>query len=187
MFEVWRNPPWPVFRLFKYVAAPPAVALFVLLVPFLLAVPRRRFRAASLAVSLGLIAFSAGPTFAAIFVAGAFLLWTALVPLRRVPALAALALFEIVSAGVFHLPWRLLPAYRDPRLLSLYPGLLTDRELFFYLGLAYTGLRALHLATRAGEARPSFGRVLLYLAWFPTFRIGPFVAFDEFDREADAG
>lgn len=187
MFEVWLDPPFRIFRLFKYVAAPPAVALFPLFVPLLLAVPRRRFRAAGLGVSLLLVAFSAGPTFAAIFVAGAFLFWTALRPLRRASALTVLAGFEVLSAAVFHLPWRLLPAYRDPRLPVLYPGLLTDRELFFYLGLAYTALRALHLASRAGEERPSFSRALLYLAWFPTFRIGPFVPFQEFDRAADRG
>jgi D-alanyl-lipoteichoic acid acyltransferase DltB (MBOAT superfamily) len=185
VFELWGDSPFRVFRLFKYVAGPPAVAFFVLLAPILWALPRRRFRPAAIAVSLFLLAFSSGITFTAIFVAAAFGIWRLSDAARRAPALAVLAGFELVSAAVFHLPWRLLPVYRDPRLASVYPGLLTDRELFFYLGLAFPALRALHLSLRQPGERPSFARVLLYLAWAPTYRIGPFVAFDEFDRDAD--
>lgn len=184
MFELWRDPPFPVLRLFKYIAAPPAVAGFAVLLPLLWAVPRRRFPAAALAASLLFVAATAGPTLAAIIVAFAFVLWGALALAHRAPAIALLAAFEIFSLFVFHLPWRLLPAYGDPRLARLYPGLFTDRELFFYLGLAYTALRALHLCHRAAsEPRPPFSRLLLYLVWAPTFRIGPFVPFDELDRE----
>ncbi|HWC64931.1 MAG TPA: MBOAT family O-acyltransferase, partial [Thermoanaerobaculia bacterium] len=185
MFELWPDPPFRAFRLFKYVAGPPAVALFIVLVPLLWAVPRRRFRAAAIAASLVLLAFSSGITFMAIFVVAALAIWRLSDRVRRAPALAVLAGFELVSAAAFHLPWRLLPVYRDPRLPSVYPGLLTDRELFFYLGLAFTGLRALHLSLRRAGERPPFPRILLYLAWGPTFRIGPFVPFDEFDRDAD--
>lgn len=185
MFELWHDSPFRAFRLFKYVAGPPAVALFVLFVPLLWAVPRRRFRAAALGASLLLLAFSAGPTFAAIFVLAALGFRRLADAARRAPALAVLAGFELLSAAVFHLPWRLLPVYRDSRLPAVYPGLLTDRELFFYLGLAYTALRVLNLSRRPATAeKPSFGRVLLYLAYAPTFRIGPFVPFDEFDRDA---
>ena len=186
MLELWRHSPFWAFRLSKYFAGPPAVALFVLVAPILWIVPRRAFRGAALAASVALLAFSAGPSFVVIFLFSAVGIWLALDTIRRLPALAILAGFELASFAVFRLPWRLLPAYRDPRFATTYPGLLTDRELFFYLGLAYTALRALHLFLRPAEGgKPAWTRVLLYLVYAPTYRIGPFVAFDEFDRDAD--
>lgn len=185
VFELWRDPPFWAFRLVKYVAAPPAVALFVLACPIFWIAPRRRFRAAALAASLAWLAFSAGPTFTACLALLALGIHAASAAVRRALPLPVLAGFAIVSAAAYHLPWRLLPAYRDSRLPALYPGLLTDRELFFYLGLAFTALRALHLLLRPGSDRPAFARVLLYLTWAPTYRIGPFLSFDAFDAEAD--
>ena len=78
----------------------------------------------------------------------------------------------------------------DPRFAQVFPGLLSDRELIFYSGLAFTNLRYLHLVlyTRRGDRlRPlTISRYLLYLLYAPTYRMGPFVVYDRFSDEVDS-
>jgi D-alanyl-lipoteichoic acid acyltransferase DltB (MBOAT superfamily) len=186
MLEIWRNPPPEALRLAKYVMGPPGAILFLAAIPILWLLPRRAFRPALLAASILLLVVCWGPTFAALLL----LLLAAAYPLIRLPRFPAAASFLLIETGyfaLFFLPLARLPAYSSPELHRIYPGLFTDRELVFYLGLAFTNLRLFHLALRAREGGEpmSVPRYLLYLLYAPTYRLGPFLGFDDFDRQVE--
>jgi D-alanyl-lipoteichoic acid acyltransferase DltB (MBOAT superfamily) len=189
MLELWADPPFEIFRLSKYLLGPPGIILFLIAVPVLLAAPARAFRPLLVASSLALLAFCWGPTFTLLLLA----LLSAAYPLVNLRALSSLACFLIVETAylaLFYLPLASLPVLSDPRFPAVYPGLLSDRELVFYTGLAFTNLRYLHLvvvARRAGPWHPvPFPRYLLYLTYGPTYRLGPYVECDRFDAAVDS-
>ncbi len=187
MFEVWTDPPLSILKLAKYLLGPTGVILFVLAVPILWIVPQRMFRRTLLVTSTALLMFSWGPTFTVLLLT----LLVAAYPLvaggRRVPGWACFGLVAVAHAALFYLPLAHLPVVSDRRLAAMYPGLLTDRELVFYSGLAFTTLRYLHLvfyARRDGPWRAvTLSRYLLYLLYAPTYRLGPYLPYDSFDAE----
>jgi alginate O-acetyltransferase complex protein AlgI len=188
MLEIWRNPPPEALRLAKYLMGPPGAILFLAAIPALWLLPRRAFKPGLLAASLLLLLLCWGPTFAVLLL----VLLAAgypLVRLARLPASVSFLLIQAAYFALFFLPLSKLPVYESPALQRLYPGLYTDRELVFYLGLAFTDLRLLHLVLRAREGgKPmSLLRYFLYLLYAPTYRLGPFLRFDDFEREVEKG
>jgi alginate O-acetyltransferase complex protein AlgI len=185
MFEIWPGAPDEIFRLAKYLLGPAGVALFVVFAPVLLAVPASFFRPLLLAVSIGLLAFSWGPSFSLLLI-GSLALGYPLVRYRPLSGVVGFLLVEALYVSLFLWPLEWLPVLRDARFAEVYPGLLTDRELVFYTGLAFTNLRYLHLAlgrSRGQDEELSFGRYLLYLLYAPTYRLGPFTPYGHFEQE----
>jgi D-alanyl-lipoteichoic acid acyltransferase DltB (MBOAT superfamily) len=186
----WTSPPDHLFRLAKYLLGPPGVVLFLPAIPLLWLAPRRIFRPLLLVISIALVVLSWGTVFTSVLLvslAAGYPLATGGV---RMSALTGFIVIEAVYLLLFWLPVSHLPVLRDPRFLSTYPGLLTDRELVFYTGLAFTNLRLLHLTlsgrSGGGRRRPlTVSRYLLYLFYAPTYRLGPFITYDDFDAQLE--
>jgi alginate O-acetyltransferase complex protein AlgI len=189
MFEIWPELPLELLKLAKYLLAPAGSVLFLLVVPLLWLVPQRAFRPILLGASVMLLGLTWGPTFVAFL--SVFLIVG--YPFARngqwLPAAACWAVLQIAYAALFYIPSSYLPVFHDERLVQLFPGIVANRVVVFGSGLAFTNLRLMHLLLEARRAperlQMTFASYLLFMLYAPTYRLGPFVSFGEFNERVD--
>jgi D-alanyl-lipoteichoic acid acyltransferase DltB (MBOAT superfamily) len=168
---------------------PPAEFLLICLLSLL--IPRRAMRSFFLWTSLAAIYFYFGVAFAGGLLAGSLALWAMTEALARwsrrrgsgrLPTLVGAV---AVHAGTIWMFWQTLPGVeyltRDETM--------GKGELWLFCGVAFTVLRAVCYVRRAcaePDRRRRPAEAVLYLLFFPLFRMGPIVGVEDFFDRLDA-